>query len=231
MATLRGLLFALLFYLGSVPIVVTTALLSPFSRAAMMHGSHLWSAWCFWLARWILGIRLVVRGTIPGGGHIVAMKHQSFYDALLTLYLFKAPVVVLKAELLRIPVFGYVVRKHGSIAVQRGKHGVALRELLRAALERGGPDRPVLIFPEGTRVPVGEAPKLKSGLSALYGALELPIVPMAVDAGRVWPKGIAKYPGTVTAAFGPPVPPGLSRAEMEAAVHAAINADPRTAPV
>ena len=82
----------------------------------------------------------------------------------------------------------------------------------------------MVIFPEGTRTKPGDAPPLKAGLAGLYRALKLPLVPVAVDSGRCWPKGFVKYPGVVTFAFGTPIPPGLDRDAMEARVHAAINA-------
>ncbi|MCA1653439.1 MAG: 1-acyl-sn-glycerol-3-phosphate acyltransferase, partial [Sphingomonadales bacterium] len=89
--------------------------------------------------------------------------------------------------------------------------------------------RPVVIFPEGTRVPVGEQPELKPGFAALYRALGLPVVPVAMDSGKLWPKGLAKRPGTVTWRVGETLPAGLPRGEIEARVHAAINALERPA--
>ena len=84
--------------------------------------------------------------------------------------------------------------------------------------------RPILIFPEGTRVPPGHQPPLQPGFAGLYRSLRLPVVPVALDSGRLWPPhSFVKQPGIVTARFGEPIPAGLPRAEIEAAVHAAIN--------
>ncbi|MGL6044691.1 MAG: lysophospholipid acyltransferase family protein, partial [Sandaracinobacteroides sp.] len=99
------------------------------------------------------------------------------------------------------------------------------------AQARAAEGRPVFIFPEGTRVPVGEAPPLKAGLYGVYGGLKVPIVPIAHDAGDYWTRNFVKRPGTVTLAFLPEIPPLLPRAEMEARVHAAINSDPATVDV
>jgi 1-acyl-sn-glycerol-3-phosphate acyltransferase len=82
----------------------------------------------------------------------------------------------------------------------------------------------VIIYPEGTRVRVGETPELKSGFAALYRALGLPVVPVAVDSGRLWGRGLVHQAGTVTIRIGATIPPGLKRDEIEARVHAAINA-------
>lgn len=234
MLHLRGLVFNLCFAVASVLVAGGTALVAPFSRRGLFFGSWLWAACWFWLARLICGIRLEQRGARPAGEVIVAIKHQSFYDALLTLYLWPqpdAPVVIMKDALGRIPVWGFVARRHGVIFVDRNRRGGALKEMLRQVRDPRRRDRPVIIFPEGTRVPVGETPPLKAGLSGLYATLKRPVAPVAVQSGRCWPKGLAKHSGVVTVAFLPDVPAGLDRDHMEAAVHAAINADPLTCEV
>jgi 1-acyl-sn-glycerol-3-phosphate acyltransferase len=96
--------------------------------------------------------------------------------------------------------------------------------MMRAAETAIAEGRPIAIFPEGTRVPLGEQPPLQPGFAGLYRALKLPVVPVAVDSGRLWPKGrLVKHAGIVTMRFLDPIPPGLPRAEIETRVHAAIN--------
>ncbi|WP_448581574.1 lysophospholipid acyltransferase family protein [Thermaurantiacus sp.] len=231
MASLRSFLFALVFLGGTVPLALFIAAAAPFSPAVVQRGSHLWSVWFVWCARVLAGVRLEVRGAVPQHPCLVAFKHQSAFETYLTLYLFRRPAVVMKKELLDIPVWGFIARRHGSIGVDRSRGTAALKLLLREAKERVGAGRPILIFPEGTRVPVGAAPPLRAGLAALYQTTGLAIVPVALDSGRLWGKGLVKQPGTVTLAFQPEIPPGLPKEEMEALVHAAINADPRTAAV
>ena len=228
MAYLRTLLFSLIFLGGSVPLILMIALASPISQEMVRRGSQIWAGWFVCCARVLLGIRLQVRGRIPQQGVIVASKHQSAYEAILTLYLFHHPGVVMKAELQKIPVWGYLARRHGSIFVERGKAGSALKSMLRQARARAAEGRPVFIFPEGTRVPVGEAPPLKAGLYGVYAGLRVPVVPIAHNAGLSWTKGFAKRPGVLTLSFLPEIPPLLPRDELEARVHAAINADPLT---
>lgn len=226
-AALRSLLYALVFYAGSVPIVVSAALAAPFSVRLLRRLAWTWAAFFVWCARVFLGVRLVVRGTPPQEGAIVAFKHQSAYETILTLYLFEKPAVVMKAELRKIPVWGYVAARHGSIFVERAKGGAALKSMLRQARAAVGDGRPVLLFPEGTRVPVGEAPRLRSGFAGLYAALGVPAVPVSLDAGRTWRRrGFVKRPGVVTVKFEEPIPPGLPREEAEAMLHAAINRAP-----
>lgn len=229
MSFLRTILFNIVFLGGSVPLILSVALGALVSAEWLRAGSQMWARWFVWCARWILGIRLVVRGRIPDEPVIVAAKHQSYYEAILTLYLFHHPAVIMKAELRKIPVWGFLAAGHGNIFVERGKAGAALKAMLRQAKARSAEGRPIFIFPEGTRVAVGTAPPLKAGLFGIYGGTRLPVVPMALDAGLCWTRGFVKRPGTVTVCFQPEIPAGLSREEMEAAVHAAINRDPLTA--
>ena len=112
----------------------------------------------------------------------------------------------------------------GRVIGRSGRTAKALRTLVsagRAAIVTG---RPVIIFPEGTRVRVGEMPELKSGFAALYRALGLPVIPVAVNSGRLWGRGLVHRSGTVTFKVGETIPAGLKRAAIEARVHAAINA-------
>ena len=96
--------------------------------------------------------------------------------------------------------------------------------MMRAAEAAIAEGRPIVIFPEGTRVPPGQRPPLQPGFAGLYRALKLPVVPLALDSGRLWPRAsFLKRPGIVTMRFAPAIAPGLSRKEIEAAVHSAIN--------
>ncbi len=226
---IRTIFFDIFAFLGTIVIALSMAIFAPFSREAVRRGSWLWAAWCVWCARLFLGIRLEARGRIPQEGVIVASKHSSAYETLLTLYLFNDPAVVMKAELRKLPVWGYLSLRHGSIFVERNKAGSALKDMLRQARARAKDGRPIFIFPEGTRVPVGESPPLKAGLYAVYAGLKVPVVPVTHNAGESWIQGFRKRPGLVTVTFLPDIPPSLPREEMEARVHAAINRDPLTA--
>lgn len=222
-AFLRSLIYTLVFYLGSVPIVIVAAAVTPFRPGAVVGLARFWAGWFEWCTRVLLGIRLRVEGEVPQHAVLVAVKHQAAYETIIVLWLFRRPAVVLKAELLAIPFWGLAARSHGTIPVDRAGSGVALRTMLRAAAAAKAADRPVVIFPEGTRTAPGEAPELRAGLAGLYRALKLPLIPVALDSGRCWPKGFVKQAGTVTMRFGAAIPPGLDREVVEARVHAAIN--------
>jgi 1-acyl-sn-glycerol-3-phosphate acyltransferase len=229
-AIVRSLLFALVFYGVSVPIALAAALVALVSSKGTIAIARAWGRWFLWCSEVLLGIRLEVRGTIPQRDAIVAFKHTSAFETFLVLALFDRPATIMKAELLAIPVWGFVARRQGSIGVAREKGGVAMRAMLREAKAAADAGRPVIIFPEGTRVPHGTAPPLKAGLWALAAGLRLPVVPVAHDAGRLWPRSFVKQPGTVTMAFQPGIVPAMPRESFEDTVHARINRDPRAIP-
>ena len=135
-----------------------------------------------------------------------------------------APAIVMKRELAQIPVWGWAARRYGVIVVDRAANAKALRQMMREAKAALGEGRSVLIFPEGTRVAPGEQPPIRSGFAGLYRALGLPVVPVALDSGRLWPRRGPKRPGTVTFRFGARIAPGLDRADVEVQVHRGINA-------
>jgi 1-acyl-sn-glycerol-3-phosphate acyltransferase len=224
MAALRSLLYAAVFYPATVLWVLLGLPATLFGRRPTLAIVLSWVDFHHWLARHILGIRLKVEGEIPPGPLLIAAKHQSMFETLEMVRLIHLPIIVLKRELADIPLFGFLTRRYGVIAVERSAGAKALRNLVdegRLAVATG---RPVIIYPEGTRVRVGESPPLKSGFAALYRALGLPVVPVALDSGRLWGRGFVHRSGTVTIRVGETIPAGLARKDVEARVHAAINA-------
>lgn len=223
MALLRSLLFALLFYPGTLLYVLAAfpaAALGTKPLRAVVHG---WSNYHHGLVRWVLGIRFVVEGRIPDGPFLIALKHHAMVETIESLRLVVTPVVVMKRELTTIPLFGWVTRSYGVIGVDREAGASALREMMVAAKQAVASGRPVVIFPEGTRVPAGETPPLRPGFAGLYRALGLPVVPVALDSGRLWGRGLIKRPGTIRVVVGDTIPTGLKRQEIEERVHRAIN--------
>jgi 1-acyl-sn-glycerol-3-phosphate acyltransferase len=223
-AALRSIVFFLLFYPGTLVHVLGVIAAGPFSTSLVRRIVHNWSAMHHWLVRHVVGIRFDLDGAIPPGPALIAVKHESMVEAIDTLVFANTPTVVLKRELSRIPLFGWVTRRYGVIPVDRTAGASALREMIALGRAAIAERRPVVIFPEGTRVPHGERPPLRPGFAGLYRTLGLPVVPVAVDSGRVWPRGLVKRPGTIRYKVGETIPPGLKRDEVEARVHAAINA-------
>jgi len=225
MAFFRSLLFAIVFYVGTVPAVIGALLIVPLGDARLRRYVVGWARFHRWCAVNLLGIRSHTEGPVPHGPLLYAAKHQSMYETLELLLILDRPAVVFKRELAEVPGWGRVARMYGCIPVDREGSARALREMVRAAKALGEEGRGVLIFPEGTRVAPGETPPLRAGFAGLYRAFGRPVVPIAVDSGRLWGRrSFVKRPGVVTFRFGEPLPPGLSRVEAEARVHAGINA-------
>ncbi len=220
---LRSLAFYAVFYGFSFFWVIVALCALPFGAEAVRKVADGWSAFHRGCARRLLGIAIREEGQRPAGVVLYAFKHESFFEAIDIAAMLTRPVIFAKQELFSIPGWGRVARAYGAIPVARSDGARALRAMISEARSYASSGRPLVIFPEGTRTPHGQQPELRSGFAGLYKALALPVVPVALDSGplyqRVW-----KAPGTVTVRFGEPIPPGLPRAEVEARVHAAINA-------
>jgi len=224
MQRLRSLLYALIFYPATALFVLAGIIASAFGAGSTRRLVRSWTSFHHALARVLLGITAEVEGRIPSKPALIAVKHQSMYETLEMVRLCDAPVIVLKRELSQIPLFGWLTRRYGVIPVDRSAGPKALREMMAHGRKAVGDGRAVLIYPEGTRVEPGAMPPLRPGFAGLYRALGLPVVPVAVDSGRLWTRGLMKKPGTVRFLVGEAIPPGLKREEIEARVHRAINA-------
>jgi len=223
MALVRSLLFALLFYPGTLVYVLTVIAVSPFGDRPVQATVHGWSNFHHFIVRHVLGIRFAVEGQVPEGAFLIAFKHEAMVETIEALRFARKPVVVMKRELTTIPLFGWVTRRYGVIGVDREAGAKALRNMLAEAKQAIAQGRPVAIFPEGTRVAHGEHPELRAGFAGLYRALGLPVVPVAHDSGRLWGRGLIKKSGVIRVRVGEVIPAGLKRDEIEARVHAAIN--------
>ena len=222
-AALRSLAFYVLFYGGSA-LLVSASVVAVTLRPEWLHGIvGRWGGWHLWCVRHLLGIAVVLDGRLPEGPVLIAVKHESFFEAIDTPRLFAFPAVFAKQELFRIPGWGYSALVYGLIPVARDKGAKTLREMLALARQRLDEGRPLVIFPEGTRVKVGTQPPLQAGFAGLYKLLRLPVVPIAVNSGRLY-QHLVKRPGQITYKVGETIPAGLEREDVEARVHQAINA-------
>ncbi len=223
MTLIRSALFALLFYPGTLVYVLSVFAVSPLGTGPVRKVVHGWSHFHHMLVRYVLGIRFEWDGNIPEGPYLIAVKHEAMVETVEALRFARTPVVVMKRELTTMPLFGWVTRRYGVIGVDRDAGAKALREMMAKGREAVADGRPVVIFPEGTRVPTGERPALRPGFAGLYRALGLPVVPVAHDSGRLWPRSFAKRSGTIHFKVGEVIPAGLKRDEVEERVHRAIN--------
>jgi 1-acyl-sn-glycerol-3-phosphate acyltransferase len=222
-AALRSLAFYLLFYGGSALLVIASVVAVVARPHALRGVVARWGDWHLWCVRRLLGIEVVLDGALPQGPVLIAVKHEAFFEAIDTPRLFAFPAVFAKQELFRIPGWGHSALVYGLIPVAREEGAKTLRQMLATAKERVEAGRPLVIFPEGTRVAHGARPPLQAGFAGLYKLLRLPVVPIAVDSGATY-HHVVKRPGRITYKVGETIPAGLPRDEIEARVHAAINA-------
>lgn len=176
-----------------------------------------WARINFWLQKKIVGTDHEVEGleNIPEGPYIIAPKHQSSWDTYAFLPHVRDPVLILKRSLMRIPLFGQYVAKMKMIAIDRGSREQAREQVLEGAKAAFADNRELLIYPEGTRRPVGAEPAYKKGIAHIYAGANVPVMPIAHNAGLYWPaRSFLRYPGTAKVRFLKPIEPGLTMPEF-----------------
>jgi 1-acyl-sn-glycerol-3-phosphate acyltransferase len=186
-------------------------------RPGALKAIRIWARTVLWGLEAICGARIEVRGLEhrPAGRALIGAKHQGMLDTVVPFVLLNDPCFVLKSELMKLPIYGWYALVAEMIPVERAGHSTALRALVREAKVRLDAARQIVIYPEGTRKPVGAATDYKPGVAALYRELELPCWPLATNSGLVWPpKGDRFRPGVAVFEFLPPIPAGLKRAEF-----------------
>ena len=223
MQHLRSALYFLIFYLATVLYCIASMAAAAIGQGPLRRVVHGWSSFHHYLIKDLLGIRWRVEGTVPSGPMLVAIKHQAMVETIEALRLVETPVVVMKRQYVRTPLLGWVMRAYGVIGVDREAGASALREMMALGKAAKADGRPVVIFPEGTRTAPGTTPELRPGFAGLYRALGLPVVPIALDSGLLWTKGLLKRRGTINVRVGEVIPAGLKRDEIERRVHAALN--------
>jgi 1-acyl-sn-glycerol-3-phosphate acyltransferase len=214
---LRSLIYNVLFYLllAFWVIVGIPTFLMP--RSGILSVARYWARSSIWLLRVICNIKVEYRGLekIPKGPLIVASKHQSMWETFALLQFFDQPLFILKRELKWIPFFGWYLIKSNMIGVDRSAGGRSLLKMARRAGEEVRRGRQLIIFPEGTRTPVGAPAHYKTGVAQVYVDCGVACVPVALNSGLFWPRRtFMRYPGTLVVEFLDVLPPGLSRREF-----------------
>lgn len=224
-ALIRSILFWIAFVAMSSICSIGAVVAMPISHHATRWFVRSWAAFHRLICRVLLGQRLRIEGEMPDIPVLYVFKHESAFETIEQPLLFRWPAVFAKEELFSIPVWGKAAHYYGLIPVDRDGGGKAMRAMLaaaRAALENG---RPLVLFAEGTRVPHGQAPGLRSGFAGVYRLLGVPVIPVAVNSGIAYPpRRWVKWPDTITYRIGETIPPGLPREEAEERVWRAINA-------
>ncbi len=226
MTALRSLLFNVFFYGWTAVCVVIGLPLLLGPRIGIYYLGRAWAHPIIFALRLICGLRHQVRGreNLPVGPVLLAAKHQSAWDTIIFSILLWDHSFVLKQELLRIPLFGLYLSRAGLIPVDRKGGAKALKKMVAEAKAVTAAGRPIVIFPEGTRVAPDQHRPYQPGVAALYGQLEVPVVPVALNSGLFWRRNsFWKQPGCITLEFLPPIPPGLPRKDFLARLATAIE--------
>lgn len=232
MNAVRCLLFNFLFYCVWTPLIcigLMPSLIMP--RRFPVAVARLYLDGVYYLEKYVLGLDYEIRGIEhrpPNTeAYLVVAKHQSAYETMKLLRLFGDPTIILKKELLFLPLFGWFLYRMEVIALDRGNRTAAMASLYKGAKKMKADKRPIVIFPQGTRVKVdtttAEKP-YKGGMMKLYTEVGLPILPVALNSGVYWPRNsFWKKQGKVIFEFLPLIPPGLPADEVLKSLEAQIE--------
>ncbi len=217
----RSLLFYILFYSFTAFVCTALAPVLFLSRKSILAVTNFHLDTVALIEKYVLNLTYEVRGKefLPDHGtYIVAAKHQSAYETLKLHQLFGDPTIVLKQELMNIPVFGIFLRKLDVIAIKRGNRDQSITAIIEGAKRMSKNNRPIVIFPQGTRVGVNETTKdkpYKGGILKMYNNTDLSIIPMALNSGLFWGRNrFLKKPGKVIFEFLPPIKSGVPNKEV-----------------
>lgn len=183
-----------------------------FMPRGVRHVGMPWARGSGFIAKHMLGIGAEVRGieNCQHGPVIYAAKHQSAWDIIMLIGFLRTPAFVLKRSLLFLPFFGLYLWRMQMVAINRKGGAQAMKRMIMDSKRALHQNRPIVIFPEGTRLPPGAIGAYHPGVAALYDALKVPVIPVALNSGYFWPKTfMTKYAGTPIIEYLPPIPPGL----------------------
>ena len=207
---IRNLIFSVCFFVG---IVFISLLFFPsffFPQKIVMIGGKLMGHWTGFCLKFFLSTKILIKGEdniVKNEKFFIAASHQSMFETFYLQTIFNSPVFILKKELLNIPIFGWYLRKIGSIAIKRNKvtkDNLGFFEDISKLIANS--ERPIIIFPQGTRVLPDERPSFKKGSSRIYEELEISCQPVAINSGYVWPKkGKKKSHKTITISILKPI--------------------------
>jgi 1-acyl-sn-glycerol-3-phosphate acyltransferase len=226
MIYLRSLVFQIIFFAAMVALMLIWLPGLFMGRLVSQELGRTWGRVSLWLLARICGTKVEFRGleNIPQGALIVAAKHQSIWDTFVLPTRFRDFSYILKHELVWLPIFGWYLLAAEQIAIDRAKGGKLLPQLIEKSQKLFAEGRQLFIFPEGTRRPPGAPPAYKVGVAHLYAASNVPVLPVALNAGLFWPRrSFLIYPGTIVIEFLPMIPPGLPTREFFEQLQGAIE--------
>ncbi len=222
---LASLAFGVQIYLAMAFMALYFAPLAAIDRRFAVKAAHTYCRWVRWTARWMVGLRSEVRGEVPRDEVIVASKHQSFLDIIMLVSVLPRPKFIMKKELIWAPILGWFALRIGSVPVDRGKRGVAVRQMKEDVSKGLALPGQLVIYPQGTRVAPGASLPYKIGTAVLYRQLGQDCVPAATNAGMFWPRrSIIRRPGLAVLEFLPRIPAGKDQSAFMFDLECAIEA-------
>lgn len=218
---IKSIMFNLHFYLLTTLLIILMlpTLILPFKYFKIV--SKIWTLILIFGMRMWLGLTVKIKGTFNNKKtYIIAMKHQSAWETIISTSIFEMPSIVLKKELIFLPIIGLYFLKGKAIPITRSNTFEALKRIIKMAKKSTNEGSSILIFPQGTRVPLKSSTKIypyQSGVYFLYSKLNIPVLPVSHNAGLFWPKNsFIKFPGSlksksVTLEILDEIPPGLDK--------------------
>ena len=224
---IRKFLFLFFFFLGvsMISIVFLPSLVMP--TKIVLFGGKMMGKWAALCLKIFLQTKIIVKGRdniIKNEKFFIACSHQSMFETFYLQTIFNAPIFILKQELIKIPIFGWYLKKIGSISINRNKvskDNLGLIDKIKNSLKNS--QRPLIIFPQGTRVLPNENAPFKKGVGRIYDELKINCQPVAINSGNVWPKdGKLTSKKTIILSVLPAVKPGMSSAEFTSYIESKI---------
>jgi 1-acyl-sn-glycerol-3-phosphate acyltransferase len=229
---IRNFLFSLFFFTGIIfiSIIFLPAIFLP--KKIVLFGGKIMGRWTSFCLQLFLLTKIVIKGKeniIKNKKFFIAASHQSMFETFFLQTIFNSPVFILKKELLMIPVFGWYLKKIGSISIKRNKvtkENLSFFEDISKQINSS--DRPLIIFPQGTRLTPEDRTPFKKGSSRIYEELKISCQPIAINSGNTWPKkGLKKINTILTISILKPIEPGLEKAtflkELESAIYSELD--------
>ena len=230
MRMIRNSIFSIFFFSGIIfiSLIFLPAFFLP--QKVVLFGGKLMGYWTSFCLKFFLSTNIIIKGmenTISGEKFFIASSHQSMFETFYLQTIFNSPVFILKKELLLIPIFGWYLKKIGSISIKRNKttkDNIGFFDNISKMTSNS--NRPLIIFPQGTRVLPNERPPFKKGASRIYEELAIACQPVAINSGYVWPKRGPKISNkNIIISILKPIPPGLSKEEFNKIVESQIYSE------
>ena len=216
---IRSLIFKIFFYLGIILIclIFLPSLLLP--QKIVLFGGKIMGHWSKVCLNIFLSTKIIIKGKenlISEGKFFIACSHQSMFETFFLQTIFNSPVFILKKELLRIPFFGMYLKKIGSISIDRdkiSKENLGFSDKIKSVINSS--NRPIIIFPQATRMAVEDRTPFKKGVSRIYEDLQIKCQPIAINSGNIWPKsGKLKPNGILVVSILKEIEPGMERKDF-----------------